>query len=253
MSSDMTPLGGFPAVRRWLMKGEERRAWEEANPDLALAWTIAMHEDEERTRVRQDACRADYMRQDAVHQLRRLGVPERAAATLANLNEDRPGLRAVRAWMAPPPTEAKPKALLLLLGETGTGKTVAAAYAALQAISAHRPGPTGSPTDIVVWAAAADLSALSTFTESDKDWLERMKRCRLLVLDDLGSEAVHEHAQQRLDRLIDERYGNNRLTVITSNASVDIFKQRVGARIADRMREAGRVVNCGNQSLRGVK
>jgi DNA replication protein DnaC len=92
---------------------------------------------------------------------------------------------------------------------------------------------------------------LSSFGEADRLWFERMQATGLLVLDELGGEALHDHALARLERLVDSRHGEAKRVVITSNTDAETFKARVGSRIVDRLREAGRVVNCGNQSLRG--
>jgi DNA replication protein DnaC len=142
------------------------------------------------------------------------------------------------------------------VGGTGTGKTVAAALAAklwlAQGVDTYTPSG-GIPPERVVWVAAPELASLSTFDREDRAWLSRMERAALLVLDEVGSEALTEHAQSRLERLIDARYAAMKETVVASNCSVELLKERVGQRITDRIREAGRVVNCGNVSLRGVK
>jgi hypothetical protein len=184
---------------------------------------------------------------DAPFQLGKLGVPQRAVLALRAVDLDRPGMKGVLAQVD------EPRALLALLGGVGAGKTVAAAYLLRKrladAASAQRPSG-GTHRDVGMWVASSELASLSTFTEADRAWFERMQECAILVLDDFGTEDLHSHAVQRLERLIDVRYGNGRETVLTSNCNLDGFVKRVGERIADRFREAGRVVVCGDVSLR---
>jgi DNA replication protein DnaC len=101
-----------------------------------------------------------------------------------------------------------------------------------------------------MWVASAELAVLSSFTEADRVWFERMGDAGFLVLDDFGAEAMHDHAKQRMERLIDLRYGSGRPTILTSNCDEEEFKARAGNRVVDRFREAGRVVQCGDVSMR---
>jgi hypothetical protein len=258
-SEEPRPLSSFAKMKALLAVIHARKAWEAANSEPlcschpqghASAWTEALQLDDQFERRREQEARAAKVQRDLPFQLHKLGVPKRAAGALLAMDADRPGPRAVRAWFAAPVTSQKP--LLVLLGEPGTGKTVAAAEACRLSLATSHPTLFGF-TDPAVWVACAELANLSSFTDADRAWFERMQSAWLLVLDDLGTEQLHAQAQQRLERLIDERYGNNRRTVITSNASKEAFQERVGARITDRIREAGRVVNCGNVSLRRAK
>ena len=75
----------------------------------------------------------------------------------------------------------------------------------------------------------------------------------VLVVDDLGSEYNDAKGffSALLDEVIDCRYGAKLPTVITTNLDSSGFSARYGARVVDRIREAGRFINCGNTSLRG--
>lgn len=259
MTSEPQHVSTFSKVKQFLARAEERHTWEaqnnapacECHPQgLADAWTEAMRLDAERARAAELQSYAARCAGDPAYVLGRLGVPRKSATALLALKADLPGPRAVRAWfLAPSP------GFLVLLGDVGTGKSVAAAYACLQQASLEDPNtrPTGWDRESCVWVASAELAALSSFEAADKAWFQRMQDCALLVLDDLGTEQLHPQAQQRLERLLNARHEHSRRTVITSNATKDVFKTHVGARISDRIRDSGRVVNCGNQSLRGVE
>jgi DNA replication protein DnaC len=135
--------------------------------------------------------------------------------------------------------------IVVLSGGVGCGKSCAAAEMAIL-----RSGR---------FVTASELSSGSAY-ESQARELEQTK---FLVIDDLGCEYIDAKGYflSRLDSLINARYANCLPTVITTNlpatAAADnptgkSFRQ-YGERILDRIRECGRFVNVGGQSLRRRK
>jgi hypothetical protein len=235
------------ATKRFFQRMAELEAWEAANPELARDWKEANRLEHLRAQDAERLAQAKRLESDAPHQLGRIGVPQRAVLALRAVDVGRPGIRGVLAQVD------EPRALLALLGGVGAGKTVAAAFLVRKRLAdaAAVQRPSGSNLrESCMWVASSELASLSTFTDADRTWFERMQDCQLLVLDDFGTEDLHTHAVQRLERLIDVRYGNERETVLTSNCNVQGFAARAGERIADRFREAGRIVVCGDVSLR---
>jgi hypothetical protein len=155
------------------------------------------------------------------------GVPRRAA--LAALScEPNEAIFAVHSLNAD-------RCLLLLVGEPGTGKTVAAArwFATL--------GPARAPGDArPLFVSAAELVVWATWS----DEFRAAKRARALVIDDLGVEYADAPGSvaSKLDDLIDARYGSMLPTLITTNLDATALAVRFGDRIVSRIREAGRVV-----------
>lgn len=246
-TEDPKPIGAYPAMRRLLELREAKVAWAAQFPALAASWDEANALDA----LWQDA-RAAFERRvrleaDSVFQLGKLGVPQRAALAVRMVDASRPAIRYVLEY-----AECPERPLLALLGGPGAGKTVAAAFALRAFLMANsgRLVATGAKAREGMWVASADMAVLSSFTESDRSWFERMGEAGFLVLDDFGAEAMHDHAKQRVERLIDLRYGAGRPTVLTSNCDPDTFVERAGARVVDRFREAGRIVQCGDVSLR---
>jgi DNA replication protein DnaC len=64
----------------------------------------------------------------------------------------------------------------------------------------------------------------------------------VLILDDLGAEKASEWVAETLYILIDDRYGNMKPTVFTSNYSPSELAERLGDRIVSRIMEMCRII-----------
>ncbi len=116
---------------------------------------------------------------------------------------------------------------LVLAGPTGVGKT----HLALA----------------IAWEWFEDgFSVMFTRVDDLLDWLrqgyddnsynqrmERLRRCSLLVLDDLGAEHAKEWAGEKIDRIVDWRYIDRSPLVITTNAKSEDLAPRVASRLYD--------------------
>lgn len=177
---------------------------------------------------------------------------EEAAARIAKAHESR-----VRMWQARVPLRFKTarlsdlapeqdptgqiaswwnsEALNLLLwsGNTGVGKTHAA-YAIGNA-AVHEHG---------AWAAAWTATALNDALRpgQDETALDVARACDLLVLDDLGSERLTEWTIERLLLVLDDRAGNGRRSVFTTNLTGDQILDHYGDRVLDRLGDRAWVV-----------
>jgi DNA replication protein DnaC len=151
---------------------------------------------------------------------------------------------------------AKAAVLTVLSGGTGTGKTTAAAWWIYSWV--NEPGNWGDvsewgsapkPRGSVVFVTAAKLARWARYNDDKMDAILRASR---LVIDDLGAEFLDAKGAYAslLDEVINERYAHRRPTVLTTNANLDDFKARYGERIADRIREAGRFIALGKDSMR---
>jgi len=148
---------------------------------------------------------------------------------------DTPPVLFMREWI-----KAGPKAwALVMLGDTGVGKSVAAALAWLllrdeDRAVAQAPGVYADLRG-VSWVRARTLQRLSYNARSDA--LQRFAAAHGLIVDELGSE--DERTRQALQEVIEERGDAKRRTVITSNLSADEFREAYGDRLLDRLRGAG--------------
>lgn len=91
----------------------------------------------------------------------------------------------------------------------------------------------------------------STFGSYDtQETIDKYKKVRLLVLDDIGAEKASEWVEARFYEIIDYRYNHLLPTVITSNLTPSELSKKVGERIADRIREMCKVVAIKTSSQR---
>lgn len=117
---------------------------------------------------------------------------------------------------------------LVLAGPTGTGKTHLAVATAWEWFE------DGCS---VVFARMDDLlDDLRAGYENStyRQRLELIRRCELLVLDDLGAEDTKDWAAEKVDRIIDWRYINRLPLVVTTNARGDELAPRIASRLSDR-------------------
>lgn len=122
-----------------------------------------------------------------------------------------------------------PEDWLVFLGGNGCGKTHLAA-----AIANYRKR-LGQPVLFVVVPDLLDLirSGFSTESNLAYELMERLKKERLLILDDFGTEASTAWSQEKLYQLINYRYNARLPTVITSNFKLDQIEPRFESRLGD--------------------
>jgi DNA replication protein DnaC len=194
------------------------------------------------------------------HVLREAGVPDRALDIEAH---ETVAMAAVKDAVD----------MLVLSGAPGVGKTVAASRWLRAYVSepsrwapsnwdmlrgkrdsmypnlSGRLVPTYQERTRPIWISASQLARTDHYEQAGIDVIAQTPR---LVIDDLGAEYNDPKGFfiSLLDELIDLRYAGKRPTIITTNLDAAGFAARYGARIVDRIREAGRFVGCGDVSLR---
>ncbi len=154
---------------------------------------------------------------------------------------------------------------LLLLGDPGTGKSLAAARWLLapscsltrwQCVITSKAGGRwefgGYGRGAARWRTAKSLSRVQQYDQGAIDDLITPSR---LVLDDLGTEYLDKGGflLSLIDEIISERHRRDLPTVLTTNNTAAEFAQRYGGRVVDRIRGSGAIVVCDGKSLRGAR
>ena len=148
---------------------------------------------------------------------------------------------------------------LVLAGNSGDGKTQAAAWCLREAIRAFPWGKGATGTTVrrpfILWHGSA-MAATALYgnhsavvmADSEERWLEA-ERATLLVLDDLFAQRkpMSGPHHDRLTRLLTARHGAHRSTVITANMDATTLSQLLdgtgtGGPLWRRVSEAGVVV-----------
>lgn len=177
--------------------------------------------------------------------LQRLGVPTKALIDL-------------RGFYDTPATDAAKKAhgvpaemcpFLALMGETGQGKTVAAAWFFREVARRTSPDvPTGSSPPLM-WLTGSRFTSLSAFSPDDSRLLEDARKARLLVVDEVGHDATALGASALRDLFL-QRESNGRRSVIASNLNATDFREKYGAALLDRLLNRGVCVSLKGKSMR---
>jgi len=123
---------------------------------------------------------------------------------------------------------------LLLRGCTGCGKTHIAVAILIEAI---RGGSTGLYQNVTDMLDELRRSYQRDADPSELGLLEEISNVDLLVLDDLGAEAITDWVRDRLYLIINRRYESALATIITTNSSDAELAERVGPRIVSRLYE----------------
>ena len=124
---------------------------------------------------------------------------------------------------------------LLFWGRPGNGKTFAAACIA-NALLEQKP-----PRSVKMTTLGTVLNKLPGLSPQDKDWyLEGLRNCDLLILDDFGMERQTDYAREQVFHLLDSRYLARKPMIVTTNLSLqelksprDLGQQRVYDRILE--------------------
>ncbi len=133
---------------------------------------------------------------------------------------------------------------LYIYGATGCGKTLLGC-AILNEIMRFFLVPVyyAKISRDILGRLRASFNPNSQFYGTGQKIEEQLATVDALVIDDFGIHRDTEWVQSVLYDLIDARYENNRLTIITSNDPMDYWKEITAGRIYSRLREMCREVH----------
>jgi DNA replication protein DnaC len=165
-----------------------------------------------------------------------MGLEQQEIIALADL-QDWPAVVRVREWIA------SDSLFLVMGGAVGTGKSLASALALQLACIERMPMADGRIgqrwTHRGTFLKAQELARLQTYgPEAEVAW-ERLRIRKLLIIDDLGTEAVTAHWLANIADLIDARMRRNVRTILTTNLTYPQFAAQYQARVMRRLQEHG--------------
>src|SRR5690606_33837688 len=168
------------------------------------------------------------------------GCPSRFVDAIRSENlRDTASLRVARDWMLDMPWA------LTLIGGTGCGKSVAAAWAAHQKLMRNFG---------VVWVDCAKQAEAPMYGMEADLYRHKCQTAHVVVLDDLATPAQFARKEGPwlawLDGIIGARANDGRKTIITTNRPTHELSGWLGARLFDRLRD-GTIHSTREPSLRG--
>lgn len=199
-------------------------------------------------------CAETIARRKALSISKRWPIPARyAAATVAApppppLRTLWPQIVAAARLSTEPDPERRPSSVTLVSRAVGSGKTFAACAILRAAADAGA---------VTAYAAVPELLARlrSTYSEDsgeDASEVLAIRSVGVLVLDDLGAAKSSDWAEEQLFLIVNHRYEQRLLTIVTTNLGLDELAKRheQSARIASRLRDDSMVISFPEVDLR---
>ena len=115
---------------------------------------------------------------------------------------------------------------IFLHGDTGVGKTYA-----MYAIAKNKKAKVDNFPKLLV--EFRDYMQRGCYHDRIKDYVDQ----DYLFIDDLGAEKMSEYVAEFIYILVNERYMNQKRTVLSTNLSLEEFEERDGDRILSRIGE----------------
>lgn len=223
-------------VRRAVAAHRIQKGLDAENPALAVERRARLAADDAEQRTARAAENEQEFWTHQPRMLEAMGLRPQELEAVAGMDETWPAAIAVRKWWA------GTSLFLTLGGETGTGKTVAAACLCCEAFERVRSESFEGRFWRPGWARfvkANELARLSYFAAEDRNWLEHLAVVRYLAIDDLGAELASTSFGATLEGLVDARARNKVRTVLTTNLDSKTFEARYGARVWRRIKDFG--------------
>lgn len=224
-------LHGMPGTRKRL--NALLRDWSETRPELAGEWARLTE-----LLAQREAFEREVAITTATAKRHHDRVTALCGARIAEVL--RAGPTGTRALEAAKLWHESPAWSLTLVGDPGTGKSIAAAWCLRQTLEMGGR---------VAWIRATEAATASLYGDQAVARAQVARGADLLVIDDLGAQIDTSAFRSWLEDVVGARYANADRTIITSNLNGEEFKKRTGGRITDRLRE-GKVIGLKEESMR---
>lgn len=175
--------------------------------------------------------------------LKRTALPERFIGRtfdnyVAETPEQRKAVEIVRAYAENFERHGRHGTTLILSGNPGTGKSHLAG-AVIQAIMPRRVGLYVTTMGLIrmvreTWRKDAE--------RSEGQVLDELAAVDLLVVDEVGVQYGTDAEKTLLFEILDRRYTDCKPSILLTNLGLDRFREFIGERLTDRLREVGKWV-----------
>lgn len=169
---------------------------------------------------------------EVFHHVTKLGVPHELLIELRNADTREPMGVSQRWWKGQKHTFPA----LVLNGDTGIGKSLAAAWCVVE-WARHHPWNQGSRMqneEPCVWLDGTRLRKLGEWGEPAQDLIAAAETAALCVVDDLGRDA-DRRAIEAVSDVMMHRVDRKRTTILASNLRGKAFAERYGQPLVDRL------------------
>lgn len=128
-----------------------------------------------------------------------------------------------------------------ICGIPGNGKTQMAVEAMKRATQMGLSARYVAATEFF---AAIKATYRKDWSETEMHVIERYRRPRLLVIDEVGKRGDTDWENNLLFHLLDKRYQDMTDTIVLANLSAEGMANSLGPSLADRMSETGGLIEC---------
>lgn len=105
---------------------------------------------------------------------------------------------------------------LLFWGSVGTGKSYTAAAIANELLERMQP--------VIMTSFIKLLDEMGSFENDNGEYIARLNRAKLLVIDDLGAERGTDFSLEKVYDVIDSRYRSGKSVILTTNMEISQMK-----------------------------
>lgn len=105
---------------------------------------------------------------------------------------------------------------ILFYGNVGTGKSYTAAAIANELLNKLQP--------VIMTSFIKLLQDMGSFDKDDGEYIGRLNRAKLLIIDDLGAERGTDFALEKVYNIVDSRYRSGKPVIFTTNLELSQMK-----------------------------
>ena len=166
-------------------------------------------------RMEREAAEQQRKHRDKVEELKRRGFtdPSMREWTFANDNGRNPQIKTAHSYVAKWEKMQAGNHGLLLWGSVGTGKSYLAGCIANALMEQE--------ISVKMTNFAAVLNDLAATFEGRNEYISKLCRYPLLIIDDFGMERGTEYGLEQVYNVIDSRYRSGKPLIVTTNLSLD--------------------------------